>query len=111
MRWRLVSVQQGRLGLHRPRFTHALVESFHGRARDEWLNGRQSDSLRETKVLIEGWCIAYNINRPRSAHSERIHQVPGPPDTNKYTHRSSTSYWRPSEVVFCYISTWSYWVW
>ncbi len=49
---------------------NAWIESFNGRFRDEFLNGRHFDSLLEARVLIEDWRIDYNINRPHSAHGE-----------------------------------------
>jgi transposase InsO family protein len=47
---------------------NAWIESFHGRMRDEHLNGQQFDSLLEARVLTEDWRIDYNMNRPHSAH-------------------------------------------
>ena len=49
---------------------NAWIESFNGRLRDELLNGRQWDSLLEARVIIEGWRIDYNINRPHTAHGD-----------------------------------------
>jgi putative transposase len=49
---------------------NAWIESFNGRLRDELLNGRQRDSLLEARVIIEDWCIGYNINRPDTAHGD-----------------------------------------
>jgi putative transposase len=51
-----------------PPWQNAWIESFNGRMRDEFLNGRQFDSLIEAKVLTEDWRIDYNLNRPHSAH-------------------------------------------
>lgn len=47
---------------------NAWIESFNGRFRDEFLNGRHFDNLLEARVLIEDWRIDYNLNRPHSAH-------------------------------------------
>ena len=47
---------------------NAWIESFNGRFRDEFLNGRHFDTLLEARVLIEDWRIDYNVNRPHSAH-------------------------------------------
>ncbi len=47
---------------------NAWIESFNGRFRDEFLNGRHFDNLLEARVLIEDWRIDYNVNRPHSAH-------------------------------------------
>lgn len=49
---------------------NAWIESFNGRLRDEFLNGRYLDSLLEARVLIEDWRIDYNTNRPHSAHGD-----------------------------------------
>ena len=47
---------------------NAWIESFNGRVRDEFLNGRQFDSLLGAQVLAEDWRIDYTVNRPHSAH-------------------------------------------
>lgn len=47
---------------------NAWIESFNGRFRDEFLNGRQFESLLEARTLAEDWRIDYNLNRPHSAH-------------------------------------------
>ena len=49
---------------------NAWIESFNGRLRDELLNLWHFDSLLEAQVLIEGWRIDYNENRPHSAHGD-----------------------------------------
>lgn len=49
---------------------NAWIESFNGRFRDEFLNGRHFDTLLEAQVLIEDWRTDYNNNRPHSAHGE-----------------------------------------
>ena len=43
------------------------MESFNGKFRDEFLNGEIFYTLREAKVLIEGWRREYNRVRPHSA--------------------------------------------
>ena len=43
------------------------MESFNGKFRDEFLNGEIFYTLREAKVLIEGWRQEYNKVRPHSA--------------------------------------------
>ena len=43
------------------------VESFHGRLRDELLDGEVFDTLLEAKVIIERWRREYNTLRPHSA--------------------------------------------
>ena len=49
---------------------NAWIESFNGKIRDELLNGWQFDSLLEARVLIEGWRIDYNWQRPHTAHGD-----------------------------------------
>ena len=49
---------------------NAWIESFNGRLRDELLNGWSFGSVLEAQVLVEGWRIDYNNNRPHSAHGE-----------------------------------------
>ena len=49
---------------------NAWIESFNGRFRDELLNGWQFDSLLEARVIIEGWRIDYNWQRPHTAHGD-----------------------------------------
>lgn len=44
-----------------------FVESFHGRVRDELLNGEQFACLAEARVLIDDWREDYNQRRPHSA--------------------------------------------
>ena len=46
---------------------NGYVESFNGKFRDECLNGEIFYTLREAKVLIEGWRREYNRVRPHSA--------------------------------------------
>jgi transposase InsO family protein len=46
---------------------NGYVESFNGKLRDELLNGEIFYTLREAKVLIEGWRQHYNRVRPHSA--------------------------------------------
>ncbi|CDO91394.1 IS3 family transposase [Mycobacterium ahvazicum] len=48
---------------------NAWVESFNARLRDELLNAWRFDSLLEAQVIIEGWRIDYNTNRPHT-HGE-----------------------------------------
>ena len=43
------------------------MESLNGKFRDEFLNGEIFCTLREAKVLIEGWRREYNQVRPHSA--------------------------------------------
>jgi transposase InsO family protein len=46
---------------------NGYVESFHGRLRDELLNGEIFDTLWEAQVLLEQWRREYNTVRPHSA--------------------------------------------
>jgi transposase InsO family protein len=46
---------------------NGYVESFNGKLRDEFLNREIFYTLREAKVLIEGWRCEYNHRRPHSA--------------------------------------------
>lgn len=43
------------------------MESFNGKLRDEFLHREIFYTLREAKVLIEGWRHDYNHHRPHSA--------------------------------------------
>ncbi len=46
---------------------NGYVESFNSKLRDELLNGEIFYTLKEAKVLIEGWRVHYNTVRPHSA--------------------------------------------
>jgi putative transposase len=46
---------------------NGYVESFHGKLRDEFLNGELFDTLWEAQVLLEQWRREYNAVRPHSA--------------------------------------------
>jgi putative transposase len=46
---------------------NGYVESFHGRLRDESLNGEVFDTLREAQVLLEQWRRKFNAVRPNSS--------------------------------------------
>lgn len=46
---------------------NGYVESFHGKLRDELLNGEIFDTLWEAQVLLEQWRREYNTVRPHSA--------------------------------------------
>lgn len=54
---------------------NGYVESFNGKLRDELLNGELFYTLREAKVLIEGWRVHYNTKRP---HSSLGYRAPAP---------------------------------
>lgn len=46
---------------------NALVESFNGRQRHEWLNESLFSTLIEAREIIENWRQQYNQHRPHSA--------------------------------------------
>ena len=46
---------------------NGYIESFHGKLRDELLNGEIFDTLEEARVLIERWRKGYNCHRPHSS--------------------------------------------
>jgi transposase InsO family protein len=45
----------------------AYIESFHDKLRDECLNREIFPSLAETRIILEGWRVEYNEQRPHSA--------------------------------------------
>ena len=57
---------------------NGYVESFNGKLRDELLNGEIFYTLKEAKVLIEGWRQKFNRLRP---HSSLGYRPPGPEAT------------------------------
>lgn len=50
---------------------NGYMESFNGKLRDELLNGEIFYTLREAKVLIEGWRQHYNRVRPHTSLGDR----------------------------------------
>jgi len=46
---------------------NGYVESYHGRLRDELLNGEEFGSLAEARALLEAWREQYNQEHPHSA--------------------------------------------
>jgi putative transposase len=54
---------------------NGYVESFHGKLRDELLNGELFDTLWEAQVLLEQWRREYNAIRP---HSSLGYRPPAP---------------------------------
>ena len=54
---------------------NGYIESFNGKLRDELLNGEIFYTLREVRVLIEGWRKHYNQIRP---HSSLGYRPPAP---------------------------------
>jgi putative transposase len=49
------------------RWENGYVESFNGKLRDELLNIKIFNSLREAQIMIENWRRHYNTIRPHSA--------------------------------------------
>jgi putative transposase len=45
----------------------AYIESFHDKLRDECLNRELFSSLAEARIILEGWRVEYNEQRPHSA--------------------------------------------
>jgi putative transposase len=45
----------------------AYIESFHDKLRDECLNREIFHSLAEARIILEGWRVEYNEQRPHSA--------------------------------------------
>jgi putative transposase len=50
---------------------NAIVESFHGRFREECLNEHWFVSLGDARAIIEDWRVDYNLVRPHSALAYR----------------------------------------
>ena len=50
---------------------NGYIESFHGKLRDEFLNGEMFDTVQEAQVLIERWRKEYNTHRPHSSLGDR----------------------------------------
>jgi putative transposase len=46
---------------------NGYCESFHGKLRDECLNGEIFYSLKEAQIVIEKWRVEYNTRGPHSA--------------------------------------------
>jgi hypothetical protein len=59
---------------------NGYIESFNGKFRDELLHGEIFHTLKEAKVLIEKWRLAYNTLRPHSSLNNR------PPAPEAYLH-------------------------
>ena len=45
---------------------NGYIESFNGKLRDEVLNREVFYSIKEAKVIVEGWRLEYNNHRPHS---------------------------------------------
>ena len=61
---------------------NGYVESFHGKFRDELLNGEIFYTLQEAKVIIEQWRREYNQVRP---HSSLGYRPPAPEAIRPWT--------------------------
>ena len=48
------------------RWENGYIEPFHGKLRDELLNGEIFKTVLEAKVLTERWRVEYNTVRPHS---------------------------------------------
>jgi transposase InsO family protein len=68
-------------------------ESFNGKLRDEFLNGEIFYTLKEVRVLIEGWRHEYNTIRPHSSLGYR------PPAPEAIQPRSYTPFIAPLSSV------------
>jgi transposase InsO family protein len=54
---------------------NGYIESFHGKMRDELLNGEIFDTILEPRVITEHWRKTYNTIRP---HSSLGYRPPAP---------------------------------
>jgi putative transposase len=59
---------------------NGYVESFNGKLRDEWLNGKLLYTLHEAEVSVEGWRQRSNRHRPHRALGYR----PPAPDARPF---------------------------
>jgi len=75
---------------------NGYAESFHGRLRDELLNGEIFDTLWEVQVLLEQWRREYNAVRP---HSRLGYRPPAPEAWTWPTRWAMTGALRPSPAL------------
>jgi putative transposase len=75
---------------------NGYVESFHGKLRDELLNGELFDTLWEAQVLLEQWRREYNTVRPHSALGYR---PPAPETWSWATTRDQIGALRTARVI------------
>jgi putative transposase len=75
---------------------NGYVESFHGKLRDELLNGEIFDTLWEAQVLLEQWRREYNTVRPHSALGYR---PPAPETWSWATTRDQIGALRTARVI------------
>ena len=74
---------------------NGYVESFHGKLRDELLDGEIFYTLLEAKVLVERWRREYNTVRPHSALGYR---PPAPQAWSSATHPAGSATLRPPDA-------------
>jgi transposase InsO family protein len=75
---------------------NGYVESFHGKLRDELLNGEVFDTLWEAQVLLEQWKREYNAVRP---HSRLGYTAPAPEAWTWDRRQELTGALRPAQVL------------
>lgn len=75
---------------------NGYVESFHGKLRDELLNGEVFDTLWEAQVLLEQWKREYNAVRP---HSRLGYRAPAPEAWTWDRRQELTGALRPAQVL------------
>ncbi len=75
---------------------NGYVESFHGRLRDELLNGELFDTLREAQVLLKQWRREYNAFRPHSALGYR---PPAPEAWSRQLKKARIGALRPAPAI------------
>jgi putative transposase len=75
---------------------NGYVESFHGKLRDELLNGELFDTLWEAQVLLEQWRREYNAIRPHSALGYR---PPAPEAWSTQTMKAQIGALRTAPVI------------
>ena len=75
---------------------NGYVESFHGRLRDELLNGELFDTLWEAQVLLKQWRREYNAVRPHSALGYR---PPAPETWSPQVNEARIGALRPAKVI------------
>ena len=72
---------------------NGYCESFNSKLRDECLNGEIFYSLREAQVIIEGWRVHYNTQRPHSSLGYRppAPEAISPPPSNPIAQLATSS--------------------
>ena len=74
---------------------NGFCESFNGKLRDELLDGEVFYSLKEARVVIEGWRQHYNTSRPHSALGYR----PPAPEVVLWPARPTTRTVAPKPIM------------